>query len=169
MNTSVKFGIADQVRRFRYLTMVELLLDQIPGKRRRAILGELRTNIDEAAAHGTMSQALTDLGTPRALARGYLDVEPAGRPNWTAGALAAGVVVAAWLFGTLLYTVGMFDALQSTGGGTADGSVFGVQVHTEASAGGFGAEFDGFSWPVLVAVVLTFAITARAWRVFTSR
>ena len=88
-------SLADRWRRYWYLQGVELRLDAMPGRRRRAVLAELKANLEIAAAETGMTAALADLGRPVDLARQYLDQEPALRPHWNAGALAAGAVLAA--------------------------------------------------------------------------
>lgn len=168
--TAAKLSLSDRLERFAYLQSVEMWLDPIPGKRRRAIIEELRANLEEAAADVGMTAAISDLGRPRALARQYLEQEPSRRPNWTTGAIAACVVITAWLFGTTSYAVGMLDAMLSTGaGGPADGNFLGVRVEAEASSDIIAASFAGVSWPVIVGLVLTFLLFSRAWRLIPRR
>ena len=55
-------SLADRWRRSWYLQRVELWLDPMPRRRRRAVLGELRANLDEAAADVGLPRAVADLG-----------------------------------------------------------------------------------------------------------
>jgi hypothetical protein len=162
-------SLSDRWNRFRYLQTVELWLDAMPGRRRRAVLKELRANLEAAVAEIGMSAALADLGRPRALACHYLDEEPAHRPHWNQGALAAGLVVGAWLYATLFYTMGMLHALRSTGAANATGSLLGTDVSAVATAEVVSAGFAGFPWSALVAALLAFLLVGRAWNALPGR
>lgn len=163
-------SLVDRWARFRYLQSLELRLDWMPGRRRRAVLRELRDNLDAAAAERGMRSAIADLGRPAALAREYVAAEPVYRPRWTSGALAAGVAFGAWLYATLFYTVGMLDALASTGtAAPATGSFLGTRVQAAANADGLSAGFTGFPWAPLLVVLLTFLLVSRAWNVLPGR
>src|SRR5690606_16380804 len=122
---------------------VELWLDPMPGRRRREVLRELRTNLADAAQDVGMARAIEDLGKPRALARSYLDTEPRRRPSWSLGVLGAGAVLAVALLALMAYAAGMADTLLATGGGTATGGFLGLRVVTEASENGLGWEGSG--------------------------
>jgi hypothetical protein len=163
-------SLTERWRRSWYLSRLELWLDSMPRRRRRAVLGELRANLDEATADVGLDAAMADLGAPRALARRYLQAEPQPRPRWDHGAAAAALVVAAWVYATLFYAVGMLDALSSTGtAGPARGSFLGTQVETVSNAAGISAAFTGVPWAPLVAVLLTFLLVGRAWHALPRR
>ena len=66
-------SLTDRWRRSWYLQRLELWLDPVPRRRRRALLGELRANLDEATADVGLAAAITDLGAPRTLAQRYLE------------------------------------------------------------------------------------------------
>ncbi|SDR69085.1 Uncharacterized membrane protein [Friedmanniella luteola] len=162
-------SLTDRWRRSWFLERVELWLDPMPRRRRRAVLGELRANLDEATADVGLDAALAGLGAPRQLAGQYLEAEPRPRPRWNQGALAAGLVLGAWLYATLFYTLGMLDALGSTGTTTpARGSFLGTQVEA-VSSGGVAATFSGVPWAPLVVTLLVFLLVGRAWHVLSSR
>jgi hypothetical protein len=157
-------SLADRWRRSWYLQRVELWLDPMPRRRRRAVLAELRANLDEASADVGPEAAIAGLGSPRQLAGQYLDSEPQPRPRWNQGAIAASLVLVAWVYATLFYAVGMLDALSSTGTtGPAQGSFLGTRVRAVANATEFSAAFTGVPWAPLVLMLLTFLLVGRAW------
>ncbi len=163
-------SLAARWRRAWYLQRVELWLDPMPRRRRRAVLAELRANLDAASADVGLEAALTDLGSPRQLAHHYLDAEPQPRPRWNQGAVAASLVLAAWVYATLFYALGMVDALSFTGAtGAAEGSFLGTQVRAVANAAEFSAAFSGVPWAPLTVALLTFLLVGRAWHVVGRR
>lgn len=167
--TSPKFSLADRWNRYWYLETVGLWLDPLPRKHRKAILAELRDNLDAAATDVGMSVAIEEMGRPRALARQYLDAEPAIKPTWSIGFLAVVLGGFVWLVGIGTYTIGMLDALQGvreeTGRGqSAESSYFGINIAAEASDQMFGAAFTGISWITIIALLLVFSVFSRAWR-----
>jgi hypothetical protein len=160
----------DRWRRFWYLQNVEVWLGPMAGRRRRAVLRELKGNLGEAAADVGMTRALADLGRPRVLAATYLDSEPEGRPRWVHGAVAAGVVVGVWLYATLFYTFGMLDALRATGTAVpARGSFLGTAVTATANQQELSAAFDGLPWLPLLVTALAFLLVSRAWKALPRR
>ena len=162
--------LADRWHRFWYLQNVEVWLEPMSGRRRRAVLRELKANLGEAAADVGMARALADLGRPRALARTFVETEPAGRPRWVHGALAAGVVFGVWLYATLFYTLGMLDALGSTGTAVpARGSFLGTAVTAVSNERELSAAFDGPPWLPLLVMALAFLLASQAWRALPRR
>lgn len=163
-------SLADRWNRYWFLQSVELWLDPVPGRRRRAILRELRANLTEAARDVGMSAAIADLGRPRALARQFVDGEPEVRPHWNQGAVAAALAVGAWLYATMFYTIGMLDALDSTGAsGPAQGRFLGTEVRVLNSDVEISGAFSGFPWVPLVLAVVLFLLVGRAWRALPRR
>jgi hypothetical protein len=157
-------SLAARWRRSWYLQRVELWLDPMPRRRRRAVLAELRANLDAASADVGLDAALVGLGSPRQLAGQYLDGEPQPRPRWHQGAVAASLVLAAWVYATLFYTLGMLDALDSTGtASAARGTFLGTRVEAVSNATEISAAFSGVPWAPLVVVLLTFLLVGRAW------
>lgn len=157
-------------RRSWYLQRVELWLDPMPRRRRRAVLRELRTNLDEASADVGLDAALAGLGSPRQLAAQYLDTEPQPRPRWNQGAVAASAVLVAWVYATMFYTLGMLDALDSTGATTAArGSFLGTRVEAVSNATEISAGFSGVPWAPVVLMLVTFLLVGRAWHVVGRR
>jgi len=162
-------SLADRWNRFWYLESVELRLDAMPGRRRRAVLAELRANLDVAATEVGMPAALADLGRPADLVRQYQDAEPQVRPRWNHGALAASLLFGAWLYATLFYTMGMLDALGSAGAPQATGSFLGTRVAAVVRSGEISAEFSGIPWGPLVVAVVVFVLASRVWNLLPSR
>lgn len=85
----------DRPRREIHLGRVVLWLDDFPGRERRALLAQLRGDIDAAAVDSSMPAALASLGAPRALARTYLDDLPNDRPRWNTGSAPLSAVTCA--------------------------------------------------------------------------
>jgi hypothetical protein len=163
-------SLADRCRRSWFLLRVELWLDPMPRRRRRPVLDELRTNLDEATADVGLDAALDDLGSPRQLARQYLGSERQPRPRWNQGAVAAALVLGAWMYSTLFYTLGMLDALGSTGtAAPARGSFLGTRVEAVSNATELSAAFTGVPWAPLVVMLLAFLLVGRAWHVVARR
>jgi hypothetical protein len=167
---STALSPADRWRRYRYLQNVAFWLDPMPGRRRRAVLRELRQNLDAAAVDSGMARAVADLGSSRLLARQFLEAEQSGRPSWYHGALAATVVLAAWLYATMFYALGMLDALEATGTtAPAEGSFLGTHVSALFTEQQISAGFSGPPWAPLLVMVLAFLLASRAWRALPRR
>lgn len=159
-------SLADRWRRWSYLQDVDLWMSTLPRGRRRTILSDLKLNLAETAAVTGMPEAIAELGTARSLARSYLDEEPRRGPNWVAGAVGGVLAFSLGLYALTIYVFGMLDALQSIGGGTATANAFGIRVEATHTASEISANFGGFSWVWLIAVVVTWLLSARTWRAF---
>lgn len=157
-------SLSDRLRRWSYLQDVELWLDPMPGRRRREVLQELRTNLVDAAADVGMAQAIEDLGRPRDLARDYVRSEPRRRPSWSMGVLGAGAVLLLAVLTGLSYMFGMADALLGSGGGTAEGGFFGIAITTTATDDGLAWVWTGWSWPITIVALLAFLGASSSWR-----
>jgi hypothetical protein len=166
---SGELSMTDRVRRWSYLQDVELWLEPMANRRRREIVRELRSNLADAAADVGMTQAISDLGRPRDLAREYVQAEPRRRPNWSLGVLALGAVLLISVLALLSYLAGMADALIASGGGTAEGSFLGLEVVTEASQTALAWELTGWSWPLAIAALLALLLGAQVWRYLPRR
>lgn len=103
-------GLQDQVRAAWYVLAYDDALQWlgVAGKRRKALLNELRSNIADAAKDATMPVVLARLGHPRELAHGIAASRRG--PSWTLGVT---VGVGLWLAFGLATFVGL-DVL-STG------------------------------------------------------
>lgn len=156
--------LTDRLRRWSYLQDVELWLDPMPGKRRREVLRELRTNLADASADVGMAQAIEDLGKPRRLAREFVEAEPRQRPAWSLGVLGAGAVLFVAMLAGLSYMFGMSDALLGSGGGTAEGGFLGIRVLTTATENELSWSWSGWSWPITIVATLAFLLASASWR-----
>jgi len=170
MSRTLSLSLVERWRRSWYLQSVELWLDPMPRRRRRAVLSELRANLDEATADVGLDAAIAGLGAPRQLVGRYLDTEPQPRPRWNHGAAAAALVLGGWLYATLFYTLGMLDALDSTGTASpARGSFLGTHVVAISNPSELSAAFSGVPWWPLLVTVLVFLLVGRAWHALPRR
>lgn len=71
----------DRLRIERLLWTLDTYLQSLPGRSRRAVRRELRTNLTASAAQVGTAEAIRQLGNPHHLAAEYLDAEYAGRPR----------------------------------------------------------------------------------------
>ena len=158
-------GLRDRLRRERYLLSLVLWLDDdYPSAERRALLAQLRGELDTAAADTSMREAIRSLGPARQLAAEYSELLDTGRPRWGLGAAAA----AGWLLLCLAATAVFASALwQVASDGGAEGVTAGllwgeltvVRTQGETSL----AWESGFPWTLLVTLGVLL-VTARAWR-----
>lgn len=138
----------------------------MPGRRRKQITKDLKSNLAMAAQDIGMDGAIDEHGRPRTLAKQYLDAEPQRGPIWVYGAISAGLTFGVWLYATTIYVFGSLDTLQAAGMQEPVTLRFlGVSIEAQASEEFFGAGFSGFSWITLIAMILMFGLFSRAWRV----
>lgn len=166
MSTQLRIG--DRWHRWIYLQRVELWLSPLPGKQRRAVLKELKASMADAAAETGMDTAIDDLGRPRTLARAYVDGEPQARPSWYLGGIIAASLFGLFLYLGVAYSIGMMDALLDSGTPAASGSFFGLGIDAFYTPTSVGFQTNGFSWPILIIIVLGFLIGSRIWRLLPS-
>lgn len=159
-------SMSDRWKRYWYLEKVEFYLDSVPGKRRRAILRDLRENLTAAAADVGMPQAIDDLGTPRQLAGNYLDAEPKGGPRWSAGGVTALAVICLVWLSQASFVLGALGALESTGGGHAELSFLGMPMGVTFTGDEISAEWSYAIVPWLAIFAVAFLIGARFWRIW---
>lgn len=162
--------LREQIRTARYAFDYDNALEWagVGSKERRALLGDLRRNIADAAEDGGVSAAIERIGPARELARSVA----IGRklPRWPAGvvaALTAGVLIQL----TILIA---FDAFTAAAEASAAG-------HVEASSSlmpgivfdyasdSIGVEFGVASWWVWALPLVAFVIWSRLWRVLSLR
>lgn len=156
--------LTDRLRRWSYLQDVELWLDPMPGRRRREVIRELRTNLADAAADVGMTNAIEDLGKPRDLAREFVKAEPRRRPSWSLGVIGAGAVLLVAMLAGLAYAFGMSDSLLDTGGGSAEGAFLGIRVLAVGTESELSWTWSGWSWPITIVAVIAFLVASSAWR-----
>ncbi len=162
-------GLADRLRLDWYLIRLDWHLQDYPQKAARAIKREIKADLLTAAAETGMPAALAALGSPAVLAHGYLTELGRPRPRFTAGAIAAALVVGALWYMQIAYAIGALDTLEAVGGGAATLTVLGsamTYTHTAAEISVEGA----FSWQWLAvwigAGVLAFLPGSRIWRLW---
>jgi hypothetical protein len=153
----------DRLRREAYLLRLQVWLDTYPGRPRRALVGQLRADLDAAAADTSMREAIDSLGAARGLATEYLALLPRDRPRWRVGATWA----MAWLIAWIVVVVSFLAALVQVAAGAGPAGVRAqllwldltvVHTDTELSVVGDAA----VPWGLAVAVAL-FLLGARAW------
>lgn len=166
---SATLSLTDRFRRWSYLQDVELWLDPMPGRRRREVVRELRTNLADAAADVGMAQAIEDLGKPRDLAREFVKAEPRRRPSWSLGVLGVGAVLLVAMLAGMGYLSGMTDGVLGVGGGIAEGNFLGIHVLTTATDTGLAWELSGWSWPITILAAIAFLAASSSWRLIMRR
>lgn len=136
----------------------------------RELTRELRRELKATASDVGWRRALSDLGSPRTLAQGYLDELPRPVPRWSAGAVWGGIALAFALYTAMAYAFGTLDTLSELAGTEA------LSVHRQF----LGADFTytggpdelamtgsfGWAWVAvhLAVFVIPFALGARIWR-----
>ena len=163
--TAPRPPLRERLRREVYLLELRQWLDEYPARERRALVAQLRGELDAAAADTSMSEAVTSLGRPRALAREYMALLPGDRPRWSRGL----VWLAGWLLVSLC-TLAVFASalLQAAAGAGPDGAGARLlwaemtAVHTPDKTSL--AWTAGVPWGLLVGLAI-FLVAARAWRV----
>ncbi|MFV0254506.1 MAG: HAAS signaling domain-containing protein [Beutenbergiaceae bacterium] len=161
--------LADRWRRWIFLQRLEVWLEPLGGKRRRAVLRDLKDSLADAADDSDMVSAIEDLGTPRSLARRYIDGEPKAGPTWFYGAIIASLAFAFFLYLGMGYSAGMLDALDSSGASSATGSFFGLRLDAFKTDSALGVEVSDFPWSILGFIVLAWVLGSRLWRLVPGR
>jgi len=158
-------GLRDRLRRERYLLALVLWLDDdYPSAQRRALVAQLRGDLDAAAADTSMSDALRSLGPARQLAAEYSDLLDPRRPRWGLGAAAAAGWFTVWLMVAAIFSAALWQVAPALGEGGASARLLWAEltvVNTpeETSVGWQ----EDFPWTILVGMV-AFVVTARPWR-----
>lgn len=163
--------LSDRWERYWYLDDVEMSLDALPRAQRKEILRDLKANLADAAMDVGMTQAIRDLGTPRALARQYQESEPRLHPTWGIGLTSAAVMFGVVVAFTMLYWLGATDALLQQGEGTMSTHVFGIPAQIWVDSGSIrseiGIEGAGYiPWLHLTLIALAFCCGSRIWRLW---
>lgn len=141
------------------------------GRRRRELRHELRGNLREASATHGSAAAVQALGSPRAMARQALVVDPTS-VRWTAGAQAALAALAVVVLVELLASLAWLDGVLATepvADVTGSLTLFpGSSLTYEPLDPGFSMSLS-LGWLGLVAALMVLVVVARPWRVFTGR
>ncbi|WP_418607664.1 PadR family transcriptional regulator [Georgenia sp. SUBG003] len=168
--TAPRAGLRDRLRRERYLLALVLWLDDdYPAAQRRALVAQLRGDLDAAAADTSMPDAISSLGPARRLAGEYSDLLDRRRPRWGLGAACAAGWLLLALVATAIFAWALWQVAPATGTGGATARLLWAEltvVNTprESSL----AWRSGFPWTLIVTLAV-FAVGARAWRAFPRR
>ncbi|MEV7972488.1 hypothetical protein [Cellulomonas sp. NPDC089187] len=165
--------LRDHLRRDLVVTRFSWAVQDHPQSRR--LTRELRRELKATAAEVGWARALDDLGSPTALARGYLAEYDRPIPRWATGAVWGGIVLAFLLYTGMAYGFGTLDTLSDL---AVDGPL-------SVERGMLGATFTytggpdelstsaalSWGWFALHAVAFTvpFLLGARIWRLWLRR
>lgn len=171
MSTSLTW--TDRLRVARAVWTLDVLVQALPGRRRKAIRDELRANLTAAAGEVGAADAVRHVGSLRALATGYLDAEygPHGpRPRWLSAlwwALSVEAVLLALTFvGHAAFIAGV-EAADPTPSGTYTWDalrllgVVGDVTYDERGFAGFSLTVSAWLLLYLLAAVV---VGGRLWR-----
>lgn len=176
MNTPARnpiLSIVDQARIQWAVTRFDFWLDMssVPGKQRRALRRELKSNLRDAADDVGVTAAFANVGPLRALAAETTS-DGQLRSRWRAGFSAAltslATLLLGFLFISLYYTEGVLDS------GVIDpveSSLFpyiGSNVTIDPSGGGLAMSLEPGFLP-LAGAALVFMLVAKPWRALTRR
>lgn len=143
-------------------------MDEHPGHERRAVRAQLRTHLDEAAAHSSMREAVASLGSARALAQVYIAALPPGRVRWALGLSWA----TGWLLLCLVALAVFASALAQVAPdlpGGASARLLWTEVTVVRSADAASLEVTSTVPWGLVGAAALFVTTSRLWRVLPGR
>ncbi|PFG40490.1 hypothetical protein ATJ97_3020 [Georgenia soli] len=158
-------GLRDRLRRERYLLALVLWLDDdYPSAQRRALVEQLRGDLDAAAADTSMHEAIRSLGPARRLAAEYSELLDPRRPRWGLGAAAAAGWLTVWLLAAAVFASALWQVAPAAGADGATARLLWAEltvVNTprETSVGWQ----EGFPWTLVVALA-AFVAAARPWR-----
>ncbi|GAA4287710.1 HAAS signaling domain-containing protein [Georgenia daeguensis] len=158
-------GLRDRLRRERYLLSLVLWLDDdYPSAERRALVAQLRGELDAAAADTSMREAVTSLGPARRLAAEYSGLLDAGRPRWGLGAAAAAAWLLLCLAATAVFASALWQVAPAAGPEGVTARLLWAELTVVNSPGESSLGWrEGFPWTLLVTLVV-FLVAARAWR-----
>lgn len=164
----------DKARIARAVWTVDLLVQDLPGRARRAVRRDLRTNLYAATADIGSRQALQRLGGLRRIASDYLDAEYGDRrrPRWLSG-LAWTLTVEIFLLGLGFAALSAFTAGVLTTDPAADGTFGWAALLPGGIAGDVtlsNGRTAGFSFTISVGMLLyllgAFVLGSRMWRLW---
>lgn len=157
----------DLVHREWYLQRLDWHLRNLPGKQRKQIKRDLRTEVSASAAEDGIRTTLHDLGKPATLAERYTDELDHEGPRYVSGGIAAALAGSALLYFLGAYAVGALDTLDAVGGGTRTAHLFGSKVVFTATSQQYSVEISN-ALPLTLVVIavssIAFLLVARIWR-----
>lgn len=156
---------ADRIRLAWFLLRLDYHLGNLPGRRRREIRRELKTDTAEAAAQDGGREAVAALGHPRVLAEGFLAAETRPLPHYQRGALWAVACLAAYVYLVMSYGFGLMDGAAATGE-HIQGGLPGVTVAAGSEATALWSEYTFSGWVALIPAV-AFILGAKLWRLLS--
>lgn len=158
-------SVRDRVRLATLLAEYDLWLDRygVPGRRRKDLREELRTNLVEASDRVGMAAALRAVRPVRRLAAEGETRED--RPRWTRGLL----VGALWFGAAVLVETVAWSAWAAAADASGSAVVRGSLPLFPGSSASFvrepGPAFSlDFGWLALAVAVLAFLVASRPWR-----
>ncbi|NLF04014.1 MAG: hypothetical protein GX593_03240 [Actinomycetales bacterium] len=165
-----RLTLREKMRIERYLLDFSWPMQDYPRKEYKQIKRELRASLVAATLDVGVDQAVKDLGSPFALADGYITELGRKLPRWNTGAIVASLAVATLVYLSLAYTLGSIDTLEVLGGGQVDLSVFGFTTKVHFSEQQIWVQGTG-TWVALAiyggVALVSFLLGSRFWRVFT--
>lgn len=170
--TTAPLSVADRLRIRWAVARYDLFLDlhSVPGRHRRELRNELRSNLSEAASAVGARQALAGVGSLRALARENA-IDGQLRSRWVAGFVAGLTTLAAlfvaFLFLSLYYASGVLDAGATGPVATWLFPFVGSEVSVDPSDG-LTLQFQTGPLPLVAALIVWLAVS-RPWRAIARR
>lgn len=165
-----RVSLRDRLRIERYLLDFSWPMQDYPRKEYKQIRSELRASLVAATLDVGGERAVKELGSPFALADGYIAELGRKLPRWSTGAVAAGLAVATLVYLSLAYTLGSLDTLEALGGGEVDLRIFGFTTTIHFSEQQIWAQGTA-TWAGLAiyggVALVSFALGSRFWRAFT--
>lgn len=168
-----RLSIIDRLRIERAVWTVDTYLSGLPGRRRRAIRRELRTNLRASAAQAGVVAAIRDLGSLRRLSIDYLNAEYRGGP-WPSmlrgivWVVTVELVLLAVAFAQLAaYADGLVAGDAGPGTYAWSGSpLLGTagEVTIDPTGQVSGLSFSLMLLPLLLIMAIAFIIGSRLWR-----
>ena len=158
-------GPRDRLRRERFLLALVLWLDDdYPSAQRRALVAQLRGELDAAAADTSMPEAIRALGPARRLAAEYNALLDARRPRWGLGAAAATAWLLLCLAATAVFAAALWQVAPALGDEGATARLLWAQLTVVNTPEESSLAWEsGFPWTLLVTLAV-FVVAARAWR-----
>jgi hypothetical protein len=167
----------DRLRIERVLWTLDVQLQSLPTRSRRAIRREMRTNLRASAAELGTREAIQRLGNVHRLALEYLDAEYADRPRprWLMAGFWAVTVEILILWSAILSQWAFVDGIEAgnphpdgrfSWNGLAVLGVSGDANYTDGQLNSFGLSLDLWALVYLLAALL---IGGRLWRLIPLR